>query len=100
MKTTARDSPDYKTNKTNISTYNRILKKSIRIAKCLYYYFCFNKYKKDIKKTLQTTNDIMHRKINSTSNPEYFEQNRINICVFYLGLNLDRFITFNIDTSL
>ena len=22
------------------------------------------------------------------------------VCVFYLGLNLDRFITFNIDTSL
>ena len=37
MKTTARDSPDYNTYKTNISTYNRILKKSIIIAKCLYY---------------------------------------------------------------
>ena len=31
MKTTARDSPDYNTYTTNISTYNRILKKSIRI---------------------------------------------------------------------
>ena len=27
MKTTARDSPDYNTYKTNISTYNRILKR-------------------------------------------------------------------------
>ena len=44
-----------------------------------YYYSCSNKYKKDIKKTWQTINDIMHRKINSTSNPEYFEQNRIKI---------------------
>ena len=79
MKTTARDSPDYNTYKTNISTYSRILKKSIRIAKCLYYSFCFNKYKKDIKKTWQTINDIMHRKINSTSNPEYFEQSGIKI---------------------
>ena len=79
MKTTARDSPDYKSYKTIISTYNRILKKSIRIAKCLYYYSCFNVYKKNIKKTWQTINDIMHRKINSTSNPEYFEQNRIKI---------------------
>ena len=79
MKTTARDSPDYNTYKTNISTYNRILKKSIRIAKCLYYSSCFDKYKKDIKKTWQTINDIMHRKINSSSNPEYFEQNGIKI---------------------
>ena len=30
MKTRARDSPDYNTYKTNISTYNRILKKEYK----------------------------------------------------------------------
>ena len=41
----------YETLKTNLHTYNRILKKMIRDAKTSYYHSIFNKHKNDIKKT-------------------------------------------------
>ena len=58
---------EYNTNKINLCTYNKILKRSIRIAKINYYSSCFNKYKNDIKKTWQTISDIMNRKHTDTT---------------------------------
>ena len=70
---------EYNTNKINLRTYNKILKRSIRIAKINYYSSCFNKYKNDIKKTWQTISDIMNRKHTNTTYPEFFEINGVKI---------------------
>ena len=51
IKITDRNSISYNIHKTNLSTYNRILKQSIGIAKNRYYSSCFQRYKNDIKKT-------------------------------------------------
>ena len=59
MKRTARDTQDYFTLKTNLSTYNKILKTTIREAKQLYYHSLFRKYKHDIKNTWNVIKDII-----------------------------------------
>lgn len=61
LKTTSSDSPNYNTRKINLSTYNGILKKSIREAKTQYYHTQFEKYKHDIKQTWATISNIISR---------------------------------------
>ena len=73
IKITDRNSISYNTHKTNLSTYNRILKQSIRIAKNIYYSSCFQRYKNDIKKTWATISNIMNKKVNKSEYPEFFE---------------------------
>ena len=51
--------PQYSNIKTNLKTYNCILRKSIRHAKKLYYEKYFAKYKSDIKKTWGMINSII-----------------------------------------
>ena len=51
--------PLHHTLKTNLNTYNRILKKMIRNAKLQYYQSKLNKNKKDIKKTWECIKDII-----------------------------------------
>ena len=55
---------EYINRKTNLNTYNRILKQNIRLAKRHYYENCFNNYKNDIKKTWITIKEILckHKK--------------------------------------
>ena len=48
---------------SNIKTYNSILKRSIRVAKLLYYEQLFNTYKNDERKTWETINEMLHRSI-------------------------------------
>ena len=48
----------YNTLKTNLHTFNRILKRSISSMKKVYYNNVFNQYKFNIKKTWGTIKDI------------------------------------------
>ena len=50
----------YERHRTQLNTYNRILKNSIRIAKKNYYVNIFAKYKSDMKKTWATINAIIN----------------------------------------
>ena len=53
-------SPQHSILKQNISTYNKILRKTIREAKVHYYEGIFKKYKNDIKKTWKTIRGILN----------------------------------------
>ena len=64
----------HSTLKTNLTTYNRILKTSIKHAKYLYYHDIFLKYKKDIKNTWVTIKDLISQK-NNKSLPALFTIN-------------------------
>ena len=46
---------------TNLETYNKILKRSIREAKQLFLESTFNRYKSDIRNTWKTINEILSR---------------------------------------
>ena len=48
--------------KTNISTFNKILKKAIKEAKAIHYRNTFSKHKNNPKETWKEINNILHRK--------------------------------------
>ncbi len=73
LKRTKTNSPQYNTLKTNLNTFNRILKKSIRNMKKQYYESLFNKYKGDIKGTWKTINEILNRTKRKNKFPQYFK---------------------------
>ena len=55
-----------------MSTYNRILKSNIRLAKTQYYHSVFEKFKKDIKHNWTTIKELLNRvKDNKSSAPEF-----------------------------
>jgi hypothetical protein len=62
----------YETLKTNLGTYNRILKKTIRLAKKFYYTSSFEKYKDDIKKTWVTIKGLLNKSSSKDEYPRYF----------------------------
>ena len=64
----------YNINKTNLSTYNKIFKQSIRIAKQHYYFKCFDKYKNDIKSTWKSISGIIYKSKPNTY-PDFFIEN-------------------------
>ena len=68
LKQTAHNSFEFLHIKQNLTTYNRILKKSIREAKLEFYQVKFNKYKFDPK---QTINEVVN-KSNKSNLPDYF----------------------------
>ena len=61
LRNTLSNDPIFHTLKTNLHTYNNILKKSIRDAKKLYYERIFTQFKHDIKKTWSTINDLLNK---------------------------------------
>ncbi len=61
LKKSTFDSLEHETLKINLTTYNKILKKNIRIAKRAYYESCFEKYKNDMRKTWSTISDILNK---------------------------------------
>ena len=63
---------EYPANKANFTTYNNILKKTIRAAKKQYYENCFHKFKSDVKKTWSTINDIIGKTKKASDFPRYF----------------------------
>ncbi len=62
----------YATLKTNLNTYNKILKNSIRLAKRSYYHTIFAKFKNDIRATWKTINEILNRIKRKKSFPNFF----------------------------
>ena len=51
----------YAQRKIYLTTFNRILKQNIRLAKKMYYQSCFDKFKNDIKKTWDVIKDVINR---------------------------------------
>ena len=56
------DTIEYINSKINLTTYNRILKKSIREAKLKFYESKFEKCKSNSKQTWEVINDVMNKK--------------------------------------
>ena len=75
LKNTPNNSDLYETLKTNLATYNKILKANIKAAKALYFHKMFLKYKKDIKNTLCTIKEIINRTKNKKKLPTFFKIN-------------------------
>ena len=62
MKQTPVNTQQYITLKINLKTYNGILRRSIRVAKTMYYHTTFEKCKHDIKETWSTIKQIIQKK--------------------------------------
>lgn len=73
LKATPIDDLNYNIKKTNLTTYNKILKQCIRQAKTSYYYKRFQNCKNDIKKTWQTINELINRKKTKPDLPKSFK---------------------------
>ncbi len=73
LKMTHPEAIQYTALKTNLDTYNNILKKSIWLQKKLYYEACFEKYKHDIKKMWKTINEVLNNTRKKRTFPEYFK---------------------------
>ena len=56
--------------KTNLHTFNRILKRSISPAKNVYYNYVFKQYKFNIRKTWGDIKDILNKKNNTSASPD------------------------------
>ena len=61
MITVPSDTHEYFIHKTNLHTYNKMLKKTIRQAKSSYYIKKFRKYRQDIHNTWVTINNALNR---------------------------------------
>jgi hypothetical protein len=59
--------------KTNLNTYNKILKTSIRLVKNKYYQAIFAKFKNDIRATWKTINEILNRTKRKKKFPGFFK---------------------------
>ncbi|KAG1656709.1 hypothetical protein GQR58_023766 [Nymphon striatum] len=62
LKFTNPSSLTYNCQKENLTAFNNILRKIIRMAKKSYYELTFNKYKHDMKSTWKSINEILHKK--------------------------------------
>ena len=72
LKSTPSNSHQYDILRINLDTYQKILKKSIRQAKRMYYHEQFSKIKNDLKSTWKTIKDILGNKKNKKDFPECF----------------------------
>ena len=72
---TSPDDPIYIQLKTNLKTYNKILKKLIRHAKKSYYESLFMKFKGDIKNTWITIRNIISKSKEMKNLPEFLNGN-------------------------
>ena len=68
-------SAQYQNLKTNLRTYNKILKKNIREAKMMYYQERFSHFEKDIKNTWKTISSIISKTENNNILPEKMQIN-------------------------
>jgi hypothetical protein len=75
MKRTHPDSPQRNTLKTNIATYNKILKKTIRQAKALHYNNIFTQAHNNPKDTWKAINNTLNRNTKTDTNIEYLIDN-------------------------
>ena len=72
MKQTPVNTQQYITLKNYFKTYNGILRRSIRVAKTMYYHTTFDKCKHDIKETWSTIKTIIKKKTGRKL-PDYFK---------------------------
>ena len=72
LKDTAPTDIIYGTLKTNLKTYNRILKQMIRSAKQQYYRVQFGKYKNNLKKTWDTIKEVIAPSSKDIDFPTHF----------------------------
>jgi len=79
MKSFRNNELQYERQKSLLTTYNKILKNSIRIAKKNYYENLFLKYRCDIKNTWNTINSIMCRSKSKKEFPNKFLVNNFYI---------------------
>ena len=104
LKKTNINNPLHQTLDTNLKTYNKILKKIIRLSKKTYYETLFKKYKGDIKGTWKTINMILSRTKRKKKLPQFFRDgnniitsklsivNHFNTFFTNIGPNLSRMI--------
>ena len=71
--------PLYETKKINLQTYNRILRQSIRKAKKMYYFKCFEKFKNDMKNTWCTIKEVINKTKNKHDFPNHFLIDDVNV---------------------
>ena len=71
--------PQYLNQKNCLKEHNRILKKSIRLSKKMYYQNCFNKFRSDIKKTWQVIKEVISKNNKTNDYPEFFVINSHNV---------------------
>jgi hypothetical protein len=79
LKSTSSASPLYDQLKTNLKTYNNILKRAIREPKKSYYHHCFEIFKNDIKNTWKTIKDIINKTKCKNKLSEHFLINNIKV---------------------
>jgi len=73
-----KNSDMYDTLRTNLRTYNRILKSSIRVAKSDFYHTIFEKYKFNMKQTWVHIKDLVNTK-KTNDFPEFFMINELKV---------------------
>ena len=76
VKMTNTNSSQYDILRRNLTTYNAILKSSIRLAKNTYFLQQFNTCKNDSRKTWKTINDLISNRKEKTS-PTYFKDEHV-----------------------
>ena len=87
----------HETLKSNLTTYNRILKQMIKEAKKAYYGSCFTKYKNDVKKTWDTIKTILNNTSKTKDFPSYFLVN--GTCVTNPKEIADKFNQFYVNVG-
>ena len=70
---------EYENTKTNLKTYSKILRNSIRIAKKIYYGNIFNTFKNDMKNTWKTINQIINKSQNKKQFPKFMLVDKVPI---------------------
>ena len=73
LKATNPDSDEFEALKVNLRTYNKILKRNIKIAKSAYYQASFSKYKNDIKGTWSVIKEVLNKTQNTLDYPDSFK---------------------------
>ena len=100
MKQTPVNTQQYITLTINLKTYNGILRRSIRVAKTMYYHTTFEKCKHDIKETWSTILKNIQKTTTGGKLPDYFKidgnivndkhviANKFNTCFTNIGPTL------------
>ena len=73
MKQTPTNSEAYANIKTNLKTYNKILKRNIEQEKIMYYHQQLAKYTNYVKHTWKVIKEVTNKATNKTQLPEFFK---------------------------
>ena len=78
LKTTHPDSAEFEALTIHLRTYNKILKRNIKMAKSGYYQASFSKYKNDIKGIWSVIKEVLNKTQTTPDYPDYF---KLDACV-------------------